>query len=136
GPGFGRGDLVSRLVADLDALDTFFLLALGPILTAAIAGAGMTVLLAFLLPAAALPYGLGFALAALGVPAALVLVSRRPGAEAVAASAALRGKALDALDGHQDLVAFEALARSRDGLDDAAARLASARRRLGRIGGL
>ncbi len=136
GPRFGRGDLVSRLVADLDALDTFFLLALGPILTAVVAGAGMTVLLAFLLPAAALPYGLGFALAALGVPAALVLVSGRPGAEAVAASAALRGRALDALDGHQDLVAFEALARSRDGLDEAAARLASARRRLGRIGGL
>ena len=136
GPRFGRGDLVSRLVADLDALDTFFLLALGPILTAIVAGAAMMALLAWLLPAAALPYGLGFALATLGVPAALVALSRRPGEEAVAAAAALRGLTLDALEGHADLIAFDAVGQSRAGLDAAAARLAEAKRRLARIGAL
>ena len=60
-----HGDLVSRLTADVDALDTAFLVAVGPLLSAIMVGAAMTALLAWLLPAAALPYGVALA-AALG----------------------------------------------------------------------
>ncbi len=51
---FGRGDLVGRLLADVEALDTLFLVALGPISTAVLAGAAVTIVLAIFLPAAAL----------------------------------------------------------------------------------
>ena len=47
---FGRADLVSRLVADLDALDTLFLVALGPITTAVLAGTAMSIVVALVLP--------------------------------------------------------------------------------------
>src|SRR5690606_36566175 len=53
-----HGDLVSRLTADVDALDTAFLVAIGPWMAALLVGGGMTALLGFFLPGAALAYGL------------------------------------------------------------------------------
>src|SRR6185312_5649246 len=130
---FGRADLVSRLVADLDALDSIFLVGLGPIMTAIVAGTGMAVLLGFMLPGAAPIYAIGFALAALGVPAILVVASSRLGAEIVAASTSLRSAVLDAIDGHQDLILFDAVAAAQARAESAAARLSRARLRLGRF---
>jgi ATP-binding cassette subfamily C protein CydC len=133
---FGRADLVSRLIADLDALDTIFLIALGPIGTAGVVGIAMTVLLAFMLPAAAPIYAVGFVLAVLAVPAALITASRRPGAEAAASSASLRQAVLDGIDGHADFTIFDSLDRVALGASNAATRLAAARRRLGFLGSL
>lgn len=127
----GRGDLVSRLLGDVEALDTVFLVALGPISTAVLAGVAMTTLLAFLLPGAALVYALAFAGAAIGVPVLLVAASRRTGAEVVAASGRLRGVTLDSIEGQQDLVIFGETQSARDQIEAAAGDLARARRRLG-----
>lgn len=99
-----HGDLVSRLTADVDALDTAFLVAVGPLLSAIMVGAAMTALLAWLLPAAALPYGVALAAAALGVPAVMVTRSRPLGRDSVAAQAELRMSVLDGVHGHTDLV--------------------------------
>lgn len=129
---FGRGDLVSRLLADVEALDTLFLVALGPISTAVVAGAAMTVVLALLLPGAAMLYAVLFFAAVLLVPIGLVLASRRAGAEAIAAGAALRQAVLDGIDGHQDLVLFDGRDAAVANSGSAARRLSAARRRLGR----
>lgn len=128
---FGRGDLVSRLLADVEALDTLFLVALGPISTAVLAGLAMTVVLAWLLPGAAVVYALLFFAAVLLVPVGLVLASRAVGAEVVAAGAALRRLVLDGIDGHQDLVLFGARGEAIASSGQAAGRLSGARRRLG-----
>jgi len=133
---FGRADLVSRLVADLDALDTMFLVALGPLSTAAVVGIGMTILLAILLPSAALIYGIGFGMAVVIVPIALIAGSRTAAMEATAASAALRRTVLDGIDGHLDLVAFEATNEIVRAAETNAARLGAAKARLGRAGSL
>jgi len=128
---FGRGDLVSRLLADVEALDTVFLVALGPISTAVLAGAAMTVVLALALPGAALVYALLFFAAVLLVPVGLVLASRAAGGEVVAAGATLRQAVLDGIDGHQDLVLFGATGEAAAGAAAASAWLARARRQLG-----
>ncbi|MGV3491903.1 MAG: thiol reductant ABC exporter subunit CydC [Devosia sp.] len=129
---FGRGDLVGRLLADVEALDTVFLVALGPISTAVLAGMVVTIVLAIFLPGAAMIYGLLFFAAVLLVPVGLVLVSRRAGMAAVLATAALRQAVLDGIDGHQDIVLFEGRDAAEAHTADAAERLARARRRLGR----
>ena len=129
-----HGDLVSRLTADVDTLDTVFLTAFGPILTALLIGTGMTVGLLVLLPAAAPLYAAALILALAGVPALLILFSHRLGAELVEASAALRIAVLDRVDGHADLVAFGGLAAAGQSFDKAAKRLARARRRSARAG--
>lgn len=133
---FGRGDLVSRLLADVEALDTVFLVALGPISTAVLAGAAMTTVLAIFLPGAAVVYGLLFFAAVLLVPIGLVLGSRAVGAEVVAAGAALRQAMLDGIDGHQDLTLFGARDIAEASSAEAARRLSVARRRLGIHGAL
>jgi ATP-binding cassette, subfamily C, bacterial CydC len=132
----GRSDLISRLLGDVDALDTMFLVALGPISTAVITSLAGTVLLAFLLPAAAPIYGLASLSAALLVPLGLIALSRPAGRAAIEASSALRQGVLDSLDGHQDLILFGATAPAQAGMSQAARSLGAARRRLGGLGAL
>ncbi|MBF9235018.1 thiol reductant ABC exporter subunit CydC [Microvirga alba] len=131
-----RGDLVSRLTADIDALDTVFLSALGPIATALAVGAAMIVVLAWCLPGAGLVYGLGFFGAALGLPAVLIVAARTPGETAMAASADLRMAVLDGIEGHTDLRALGATGWAREGFTAASARLQRARTRQATIGAL
>ncbi|MEO6013684.1 MAG: thiol reductant ABC exporter subunit CydC [Devosia sp.] len=131
---FGRGDLVSRLTADLEALDIMFLVALGPMLAAVATGTGMTVMLSFMLPPAAGFYATGFAIAVVAVPIALVAASRRAGAKAVAASAQLRLAVMDGLDGHRDLLLFGAVDEVISRSADAGTQLAAAKLELGNFG--
>lgn len=125
-----HGDLVSRLTADVDALDTAFLVAIGPIAAALVVGTVMTAVLAWLIPGAALVYGVCFALAALAVPTLLVVSSRRAGSDVVQQAAAARMAVLDGIDGHADLVAFGILGTTQADFADKAGALAAGRGRL------
>ncbi|MDP2779970.1 thiol reductant ABC exporter subunit CydC [Devosia sp.] len=125
-----HGDLVSRLTADVDALDTAFLVAIGPIAAAAVIGIALTTILTWMLPAAALVYGVSFGMAVLLVPAGLVLASRRVGTDIVTRAAAARAAVLDGIEGHADLTLFGALGRTQTGFQSLAERLARARGRL------
>ncbi|WP_417307995.1 thiol reductant ABC exporter subunit CydC [Devosia sp.] len=131
-----RADLVSRLVGDVDALDTVFLMALGPIATALLTVLAMSIGLGVLLPGAALPYAAASLIAIVGVPLTLIALSRQAGNEAVSAASALRQALLDGLDGHQDLVLLGATSRTINAADAAADRLAKAKTRLGLLGAL
>jgi len=130
-----HGDLVSRLTADVDALDTAFLVAIGPITAAVAIGTALTAVLAFLLPAAALVYGLSFGMAVLLVPAGLVLVSRKAGSQIVTRAAAARAAVLDGIEGHADLVLFGALGDTQTRFAETTATLAQARGRLATLSG-
>jgi len=131
-----HGDLVSRLTADVDALDTAFLVAIGPIAAAVVIGGGLTTILGFLLPAAAWVYGISFALAVIAVPALLVLASRRAGSDVVVRAAAARTSVLDGIEGHADLVLFGALGDTQARFAGTADRLAAARSRLATLTGV
>lgn len=121
-----HGDLVSRLTADVDALDTAFLLAIGPILTALMVGIALTAGLALLLPGAAIAYGLSYGFAIMAVPLLTLLGTRRAGEALVSASAAVRTATLDAVDGQADLIAFGAMDIARAGFAARTAELAHA----------
>ena len=125
-----HGDLVSRLTADVDALDTAFLVAIGPIAAAIIIGGALTAVLAWLLPGAALVYGICFAMAVLLVPAGLVLASRQPGSDVVVRAAAARAAILDGIEGHTDLTLFGALGATQASFLTTAQSLSTARLRL------
>jgi ATP-binding cassette subfamily C protein CydC len=128
-----HGDLVSRLTADVDALDTAFLVAIGPLASALVIGTAITAMLSWLLPAAALPYGLALALATFVIPAAMVALGRRAGRASVEAQAGLRMNVLDAANGHADLVLLGALGRAGNAFASATDHAAVLRRRLGLI---
>ncbi len=128
--GLRHGDLVSRLTADVDALDTAFLVAIGPVVAAVVIGTALTGALAWLLPAAAPVYGLSFGAAALLVPAGLVVASRRAGSRIVAAAAETRAAVLDGIEGHADLAAMGVLGTAQGDFSATALHLANARKRL------
>lgn len=125
-----RGDTVSRLTADVDTLDSIFIVAAGPLATGIVVAFGMSAVLMVLLPAAGLVYAVAMASALLGVPALLSTFTRRTGASIVCLSADLRIAAFDLIDGHADLIAFSSTDAMRARSDAIAAKLAAARERL------
>jgi ATP-binding cassette subfamily C protein CydC len=126
-----HGDLVSRLTADVDTLDSAFLTAIAPVAAALALGACVTGLLAVTLPDAAVIYAALFFSAALLVPMLLVFTARKAGRETVEASAGARIAVLDGIEGHADLVALGATGEAQLRFAAAAARLGTARGALG-----
>lgn len=126
------GDLVARLTADVDALDTVFLFAFAPIATALIGGAVLAIVFHIALPPAAWIMGSALLLAALGVPIWLVRRSRRPGEAVAQTSGDLRAAVLDGVEGHADLIAFDAIDLAQDRFEHAARDAGAARLRLAR----
>lgn len=133
GTGLRHGDLVSRLVADVDALDSFFLVAVSPAVSVLAIGAVVTGLLALWLPAAAILYAPLVIAAAILVPLAALRRARAPGVRAVTRSADLRTAALDGMAGHRDFVVNGATARAADAVSESARRLGRLRIELGDI---
>jgi ATP-binding cassette subfamily C protein CydC len=96
----------------------------------------MTVLLAFLLPGAAVVYAIVFFTASIVVPVVLIAASGRHAADATRAAGRFRGATLDGIDGHQDLALFGATSQAAGEIADAAAALGSLRAKLGCNGAL
>ncbi len=104
--GWRSGDLLSRAVDDVDALQDLYLRTLLPVAIAVAAGAVGTVAVGAILPWAALALGLPLAVA-LTVPA--LLTWRRSGDDEMAALAgALSAQVVDGLEGAPELLAFGA----------------------------
>lgn len=109
--GWRGGDLMARLVSDIDALDGLYLRLLTPSVVALLAAAGLTVVLGSLSWAVA-GTALGLmAVAGLGVPALAERAARGTGAAQVAAGARLRVAVVDLVQGMADLAANQALGR-------------------------
>jgi ATP-binding cassette subfamily C protein CydC len=102
-----HGDLVSRLVADVDALDTVFISAIGPGLTMLASALILTITLGVLTPHASFVFAAGFAAAAILTPWILVARTRSNAMRLAEAKAELRIAILDAVEGHADIAAFD-----------------------------
>lgn len=114
--GWRGGDLMARLVSDIDALDGLYLRLLTPAVVALLAAAGVTVMLGSLSWAlAGLALGL-MAIAGIGVPALAERAGRRTGAGQVAAAARLRVAVVDLVQGMADLAANQALGRQAEAI--------------------
>lgn len=117
-----RGDLLSRLVADVDALQDYWLrwlLPAGTALTVSVAAAGFT---GWLLPEAGVILAVGLLVAGAGVPLVSGAVARRTERQLAPARAALATRVTDLLGGTAELTVAGALparqahTRAADGL--------------------
>lgn len=131
-----HGDLVSRLTADVDALDVAFLVAIGPMLGALLMGMAVTGVLIFFLPSAALVYALAVASAVFLVPALLVIAARKVGRDVVAAAADTRISVYDAIGGHADLTVLGVLGTAMERFSALAHRLSARRLTLAALTGI
>ncbi len=123
---FRSGDLLARLISDVDATQDLFLRGIGPPLAAAVAGgAAVAACLLILAPAGAV-LALGLLTAGVAVPAVAVVVSRRSARLTAPARGELGATLTGVLTGAADLLAFGAD-------DDALAAAAAVDARLTRL---
>lgn len=105
---YRRGDLLSRMVADVDALQNLYLRGLGPALVALLAGAVSVGVAAAFLPVAALLLAAGLLAGGLAVPALSGYVGTRAGRRQAAVRGELSAELVELIRGAPELVVFGA----------------------------
>ncbi|MFF9628504.1 thiol reductant ABC exporter subunit CydD [Streptomyces fradiae] len=134
----GRGDLLSRLVSDVDALQDYWLRWLLPAGTALLVGAGAAGFTAWLLPEAGAVLAVGLLLAGVVVPAVAGAFARRAEQRLAPARGALSARVVDLLLGCAELTVAGALpdrvARAREA-DGALTRIAARQSAATALGG-
>ncbi|QEU89773.1 thiol reductant ABC exporter subunit CydC [Streptomyces kanamyceticus] len=126
---FRGGDLLTRLVDDVDAAQDLLLRVLIPVAAACAVAAAATGTAMALLPQAGVLLGLLLAVAGLLVPALVLALSRRTGRTEKAARAELAALTVDLTRGAADLAAYGARGRTHDRARRAASRIAALERR-------
>jgi ATP-binding cassette subfamily C protein CydCD len=110
-PAFRRGDLLARLVGDVDAVQDHHLRWRLPAAVALLVSAGSAAALALLLPAAGAVLAAGLLLAGAAVPALAVRIAGRADRRLAAARGALGTAVVDTLTGTAELAVAGALPR-------------------------
>ncbi|MEU7576240.1 thiol reductant ABC exporter subunit CydC [Streptomyces sp. NPDC041068] len=127
-PAFRSGDLLTRLVDDVDAAQNLLLRILTPAAAACAVAAAATATAAVLLPQAGLLLALLLAVAGLLVPALVLALSRHAGHAERAARAELATLTVDLTQGAADLAAYGARGRAAERAGRASARIAALER--------
>lgn len=124
--GYRHGDLLSRLVADVDALQNLHLRGVGPPLVALAAGAVSVGVAAAFLPLAGLVLAVGLLVGGIAVPALAGFLARRTGLRQAAARGELSAELVELLHAAPELAVY--------GAEEASlARVRTADRKLVRI---
>lgn len=128
-PAFRSGDLLTRLVDDVDAAQNLLLRVLIPAAAACTVAVTATTLATVLLPQAGVLLGLLLAVAGLIAPALVLTLSRRTSRSEKAARSELASLSLDLTQGAADLAAYGALGRAHERNRRACDRIAALERR-------
>jgi len=133
---FRSGDLLARLISDVDATQDLFLRGIGPPLVAALVGAGAVTACLFILAPAAGVLALGLVTAGAVVPALAVAASRRAARVTAPARGELGATLTDLLSGAAELHAFGAQEAGLTAVTAADQQLTSLARRSAAAAGL
>jgi ATP-binding cassette subfamily C protein CydC/ATP-binding cassette subfamily C protein CydCD len=106
--GYRRGDLLARMVADVDSLQNLHLRGVGPPLVALVAGTVSVSVAAVFLPAAAFVLAVGLVVGGIVVPALAAALGRRAGTLEVAARGELTAELVETLRGAPELAVYGA----------------------------
>jgi thiol reductant ABC exporter CydC subunit len=104
--GYRRGDLLSRMVADVDALQGLYVRGLGPPVVALLVGAAAVVCTAVVLPLAAAILAAGLLVAGVAVPWLAAALARSAGRRQAALRGALTAQLVETLRGAPELLLY------------------------------
>jgi thiol reductant ABC exporter CydC subunit len=128
---YGSGDLIARLVADVDSLADRWLRVRLPYAAAAVAGTGAVALVTALQPEAGLILAATLVVSALAAPAAAIALSRREERDLAPLRGELAAATLALLDGAAELTAFGAADRALAAVQNKGAEVGRATARSG-----
>jgi ATP-binding cassette, subfamily C, bacterial CydC len=115
---YRRGDLLSRMVGEVDTLQGLYLRGVGPPLVALLTGAACVVATAIVLPEAAAILAIGLVVGGIAVPALAARLGRASGRRHAAARGELSALLVELLGGAPELVVYgrerEMIARVRE----------------------
>ncbi len=134
--GFRSGDLLSRMAADIDALDAVYLRVLLPSAVAAGVALLAAVFIGIHAPAVALVALPLLALAGVAVPAIAGRLGAAPGRRQLNHLAALRTATVDSVQGLRELLVYQADARQSARILEESDAALQCQRHMGRIAGL
>ncbi|HQT89566.1 MAG TPA: thiol reductant ABC exporter subunit CydC [Acidiphilium sp.] len=130
------GELLARLVADIDRLGDFFLRVVAPSAVAMIGALLMALMFTAFSPLAGFVLLAGLALAGVGVPLISQKLGRGPSADAVRVQAAMRADLVDCVQGMAELLTYNAAPAMQARVGQSSAALAARQGRLAVIAGL
>jgi ATP-binding cassette, subfamily C, bacterial CydC len=133
---FRSGDLLARLVGDVDAVQDLFIRGLSPPLVAVVVGGATTTVVLLLFAPAAGVLAAGLLLAGAALPWLSSALGRRPGRHTAQARSDLSVAVVDLLDGAPELLAFGAADRAVDAVTQADDRVAELSRADARVAGV
>ncbi len=133
--GFRQGDLLNRIVADVDALDNLFIRVMTPSIVAGAVTIAVPLLLAAYSPAAAGALLVFLVAAGLAVPAGTQRWGADTGRSLTHHSSRLRTHLVEALQGMADLLAFDAGRHQIERIWSAHRALVAGQERMSRING-
>ena len=107
-PAFGSGDLLTRLVSDVDASQDLFIRGLNPLFAAALVGCGAVLTCFALVGRAGVVLAAGLVVGIVAVPVLCLRTSRRASRRAATARGQLGSAVTELLSGATDLEAFGA----------------------------
>jgi ATP-binding cassette, subfamily C, bacterial CydC len=134
--GYRHGDLLARMVADVDALQNLHLRAVGPPLVALLAGVVAVGVAAAFLPAAGLVLAAGLVAGGVAVPALAGWLGRRGGRRQAAARGELSAEFVEVLRAAPELVAYGSASAAQARVRAADGALVRLARRDAFVGGL
>ncbi|HET7014371.1 MAG TPA: thiol reductant ABC exporter subunit CydC [Streptosporangiaceae bacterium] len=135
-PGFHTGDLLTRLVSDVDSIQDLFIRGLNPLLAAVVVGCGAVLTCLALIGRAGLILAAGLSLGIAVVPLLCVRTSQRAVRRAATARGQLGSAVTDVLSGATELQAFDARDYALARVKKAEKELAACSTRLGTAAGL
>ena len=133
---YRSGDLLTRLTADIDELQTVYLRVISPVLVAALIACLLFVVLSLFSVLLAWFALTGFVLAGLVVPLLTWWLAREIGAERMAVRAEQQATLVDGIQGMQDLLAYDQFQPYLQKIASYDQRLGALQRRMAWIGGL
>jgi ATP-binding cassette subfamily C protein CydC len=133
---YRSGDLLARIVADVETLENFFLRVLAPPLVAVLVTLAATLLAGSFDPRLGITLLAFLLLAGLGLPFLTWTSSRRAGRRLVQVRAELTGALVDGIQGVADLLAFGQEARYLDQVEGLSQELVGLQGRMAAIEGL
>lgn len=126
---YREGDLIARLTGDVDALDTVYLFAIAPIITALVIGLILSLVVGAWLPAAGLTLLVCLFLGSVIIPLCLAKKAHQPGIKVQQNIAMMRDTAVQAVTSHADLISLGAEVKAQRDFAAQCLQVATAHRR-------
>ncbi|MFZ5819345.1 MAG: thiol reductant ABC exporter subunit CydD [Chloroflexota bacterium] len=132
---YRAGDLLSRIVGDVQTLENFYVRVVSPPLVALVIGTGVSIFLAsFYPPLAAVLIGFFFLLGFI-LPLSSLLLGRKPGKALIALRSELNARLVDGIQGLADILAYGRAGDHAAQIAVTARAYGSAQKRMARISG-